>query len=350
MNVGSFLIRCYANLSSDLDRNNDTLSHNFTAVVGKDAFPNDIILSVDSANFDLSDTLYEVKVAIENQGADTIKKVLVNVSIFEKGVRTAFNSKVTQLSGKAKDTLLFDLNHTFTELGKAELLVYTSSFEDQNIFNDSVWANINVQLLKDASILKAIQPGTGSKLIKNDSIRFPEILCSNMGKVRATGANQIVYQILQPASGTLIFSDTLKLPSLNPGDSLWVKSLKTLNFNEAGTYLLRSYFKNSLDGVRQNDSLQYVLFVEEPLNSEDLSIFFDVFPNPVHSGLTVQSASIQEPVTVSLLDASGRIVFTETAQKEVITIPVAHLSAGFYTIQLQTRYHTQNRSIVIEHP
>ena len=270
MNVGSFLIRCYANLSSDLDRNNDTLSHNFTAVVGKDAFPNDIILSVDSANFDLSDTLYEVKVAIENQGADTIKKVLINVSIFEKGVRTAFNSKVTQLSGKAKDTLLFDLNHTFIELGKAELLVYTSSFEDQNIFNDSVWANINVQLLKDASILKAIQPGTGSKLIKNDSIRFPEILCSNMGKVRATGANQIVYQILQPASGTLIFSDTLKLPSLNPGDSLWVKSLKPVIFNEAGTFLLRSYFKNSLDGVRQNDSLQYVLFVEEPLNSKDL--------------------------------------------------------------------------------
>jgi hypothetical protein len=58
MNAGSFLIRCYANLGSDLDRNNDTVSHNFTAVVGKDAFPNAILLDVDSANFDLNDTLY----------------------------------------------------------------------------------------------------------------------------------------------------------------------------------------------------------------------------------------------------------------------------------------------------
>ena len=350
MNAGSFLIRCYANLGSDLDRNNDTVSHNFTAVVGKDAFPNAIILDVDSANFDLNDTLYNAKIAIENQGADTIKKVLVNVSIFEKGVRTAFVSKVTQLSGKAKDTLFFDLNHTFTELGKAKLLVYTSSFEDQNIFNDSVWGDINVQLLKDASMLKAIQPGTGSKLIKNDSIRFPAVLCSNIGKGRTTGANQIVYHILQPASGNLIFSDTLELPSLNPGDSLWVKSLKPLNFNEAGTFLLRSYLKNSLDGVRQNDSLQYVLFVEEPLKSEDLLVFYDVFPNPVHQELTVKSALIHEPVTITLLDASGRMVFTETSKKALITIPVTNLSAGFYTIQLQARNHVQNRSIVIDHP
>jgi hypothetical protein len=105
-----------------------------------------------------------------------------------------------------------------------------------------------------------------------------------------------------------------------------------------------------LDGVRQNDSLQYVLFVEEPLKSEDLSVFYDVFPNPVHHELTVKSALIHEPVTITLLDASGRMVFTETSKKALITIPVTNLSAGFYTIQLQARNHVQNRSIVIEHP
>ena len=83
MNVGEFTIRCYANLGSDLDRSNDTLVHAFNAVVGRDAYPMAVRTFNDSSTFDLSDTLQWADVTIENQGADSIRKVLVNISIFE---------------------------------------------------------------------------------------------------------------------------------------------------------------------------------------------------------------------------------------------------------------------------
>ena len=57
-----------------------------------------------------------------------------DVSIFEKGQRTAFVSQVTQLAGKQQGKLRFNLEHRFAQLGVGEMLVYTSSFEDQNIF------------------------------------------------------------------------------------------------------------------------------------------------------------------------------------------------------------------------
>lgn len=349
MNVGTFTVRCYSNLGSDIDRKNDTVSQNFTSVVGKDAYPTAIALAGDSAVFDLNDTLHWTKVAIENQGADSIKKVLVNVSIFEKGIRTLYVSKVTQLKGNGRDTLQFDVNHKFTTIGNAEILVFTSSFEDQNIFNDSLWGSAKIELMKDLALLKTVQPGLASKLIKNDSIRYPEILCSNIGNKRSTTPNALIYQITQPSTGKIIFNDTISLMAILPNDSAWVKSQKPLVFNEAGAFLMKCYLQSSKDGNNTNDSLQYVLFVEEPLTAQIFNSKSAVYPNPANQFLQIANPWLGTNIKITLLDGKGRLVYTGNANNASITIPVGAFASGFYALKLQSDTGTQTHSIVIEH-
>lgn len=358
MNVGFYTIRCYANLSSDIDRSNDTITQYFTAVVGKDAFPVSARLNFDSAVYDLSDTLQWAKIKIQNQGADTINKVLVNISIFEKGQRTAFISKVTRLKGNASDTLFFQLDHRFLATGQAEMLVYTSSFEDQNLYNDSLWIPIRVEIQQDLSIQKALQPGVTSILIKNDSLRYPTIKLSNLGSINSTKENRIFYTISQPASNKFIFTDTFIIPAILPLDSRELTSSKPLSFKEAGAYLLTCFALKSKDGVNSNDTLQYVLFVQEPLSIgptftiQDSSALLQtqIYPIPADPVIHVKASTEMGDFMLILTDSKGRVVFEKTKCNGATIISTNTFVSGFYTLKLHCAMGSLTQSIVIQHP
>ena len=350
MNVGDFTVRCYANLASDMDRTNDTLIQYFTAVVGKDAYPTNVKTYNDSISFDLADTLHWVDVTIENQGADSIKKVLVNVSIFEKGQRTAFVSQVTQLSGKQQGKLRFNLEHRFAQLGVGEMLVYTSSFEDQNIFNDSLWQTLNVLLYQDLHLIKAVKPDKSSKIIKNDSTRYPSILYTNKGSKNLTKENRLIYRISQPSSGKTIYADTIRLAPLNAGDTSWTNCTKPLIFQEAGAYLMTCFTEKSLDGIQNNDTLQYVLFVEEAARTNDVDNAWLLYPNPSHEKITVISPFVGKQLGIVVYDANGRAIFSSTFNKSLVELDARIFASGFYTVKLQCENKSITRSIVICHP
>lgn len=350
MNVGDFTIRCYANLGSDLDRTNDTLQQSFTAVVGKDAYPISIKTHTDSVVFDLADTLQWLDVAIENQGADSIRKVLVNISIFENGNRTAFVSQVTQLAGKQQGSLRFNLQHRFAELGKAEILLYTGSFEDQNIFNDSLWQSIHVKLFKDLQLIKASKPEKSARLIKNDSIRYPSVFYTNLGSRTPTEANRIVYRITQPSSGKIIYADTMSLGTTQPSDSGWVNCTKPLVFQEAGAYLMTCFAEKSLDGVESNDTLQYIYFVEEAAGNKNLDGGWQIYPNPADGFLTLTSPNVEKGMHVSLFDANGREIYSGSFAQYTATLNTHIFASGFYTVKLQCENNTITHRIVICHP
>lgn len=350
MNVGEFTIRCYANLGSDLDRSNDTLVHEFNAVVGRDAYPMAVRTFNDSSTFDLSDTLQWADVTIENQGADSIRKVLVNISIFENGQRTAFVSQVTQLAGKQVGQLRFNLQHRFSRVGIANLLVYTSSFEDQNIFNDSLWKPLNIALFQDLKLIKVAQPDKSSKLVKNDSIRYPRVQYTNVGQKNPNYENRIIYQVSQPSSGKVLFLDTLSVGSINVGDTAWTSSTKALTFSEAGAYLMTCFLEQSKDGVTSNDTLQYILFVEEPVNTVDLACEWRIYPNPANDVLEIQSRHSDHELHLELFDVNGRLVYQESFTNSIHQINTKAFASGFYALKLHSEKESITRSIVICHP
>ena len=350
MNVGEFTIRCYANLGSDLDRSNDTLVHAFNAVVGRDAYPMAVRTFNDSSTFDLSDTLQWADVTIENQGADSIRKVLVNISIFENGQRTAFVSQVTQLAGKQVGQLRFNLQHRFSRVGIANLLVYTSSFEDQNIFNDSLWKPLNIALFQDLKLIKAAQPDKSSKLVKNDSIRYPRVQYTNVGQKNPNYENRIIYQVSQPSSGKVLFLDTLSVGSINVGDTAWTSSTKALTFSEAGAYLMTCFLEQSKDGVTSNDTLQYILFVEEAVNTVDLACEWRIYPNPANDVLEIQSRHSDHEMHLELVDVNGRLVYQESFTNSIHQINTKAFASGFYALKLHSEKESITRSIVICHP
>ncbi len=350
MNVGEFTIRCYANLGSDLDRSNDTLVHEFNAVVGRDAYPMAVRTFNDSSTFDLSDTLQWADVTIENQGADSIRKVLVNISIFENGQRTAFVSQVTQLAGKQVGQLRFNLQHRFSRVGIANLLVYTSSFEDQNIFNDSLWKPLNIALFQDLKLIKVAQPDKSSKLVKNDSIRYPRVQYTNVGQKNPNYENRIIYQVSQPSSGKVLFLDTLSVGSINVGDTAWTSSTKALTFSEAGAYLMTCFLDQSKDGVTSNDTLQYILFVEEAVNTVDLACEWRIYPNPANDVLEIQSRHSDHELHLELFDVNGRLVYQESFTNSIHQINTKAFASGFYALKLHSEKESITRSIVICHP
>lgn len=350
MNVGDYIIRCYANLSSDMDRTNDTLIQKFSAVVGKDAFPINLKTHNDSTRYDLADTLQWVDATIQNQGIDSIRKVMVTISIFEKGQRTAFVSQVTQLAGKEQATLRFPIQHSFTDTGKVDLLLYTSSFEDQNIFNDSLWQTLEIHLYQDLRLLKASQPEKSTRIIKQDSVRYPKVLSTNQGVKNSTKPNRLVYRISQPSSGKIVYSDTMTIGAMNAGDSLWTSCSKPLTFYEAGAYLMTCYAEKSNDGLKMNDTLQYVYFVEEAAGTQESTNQWQVFPNPADNQLTFVCPCSNLGFDVVIFDAHGRQVYSNSFTQSLIQLDTKILASGFYTVKLQCEKNTVTRSIFLCHP
>ena len=349
MNVGTFNMICYSNLNSDLVKSNDTAQISFSAVVGKDAYPFAATLSPDTNQFDLVDSLFTATITVKNQGIDSIRKVLVNISIFEGATRTAYISKVTQLESKGVDTVIFDLQHKFSKLGIAEIRIFTSSFEDQNIFNDSMVIPVAVNVTRDLSLLSAKQPGSNDKIIENDSLRFPKIQIANIGTGSTTQNTLIRYRIVQQPSKAILFADTLVLGKMTPLDTIWLNSLKGFKFSSPGAYVLEAFASISVDGNAKNDTLRYVLLVDQKVGQETVFLHSVVaYPVPTNDHITINNAMGYQ--TWNLYNMNGKIVSDGKVVSNQFDIDTRPFTSGLYVLKLQGEIGFKSMPIAIAHP
>jgi len=349
MNVGTFNMICYSNLNSDLVKSNDTAQISFSAVVGKDAYPFAATLSPDTNQFDLVDSLFTATITVKNQGIDSIRKVLVNISIFEGATRTAYISKVTQLESKGVDTVIFDLQHKFSKLGIAEIRIFTSSFEDQNIFNDSMVIPVAVNVTRDLSLLSAKQPGSNDKIVENDSLRFPKIQIANIGAGSTTQNTLIRYRIVQQPSKAILFADTLVLGKMTPLDTIWLNSLKGFKFSSPGAYVLEAFASISVDGNAKNDTLRYVLLVDQKVGQETVFLHSVVaYPVPTNDHITINNAMGYQ--TWNLYNMNGKIVSDGKVVSNQFDIDTRPFTSGLYVLKLQGEIGFKSMPIAIAHP
>jgi hypothetical protein len=349
MNAGTFNMICYSNLNSDLVKSNDTARISFSAVVGKDAYPFATTLSPDTNQFDLVDSLFTAAITVKNQGIDSIRKVLVNISIFEGATRTAYISKVTQLESKGVDTVIFDLQHKFSKVGIAEIRIFTSSFEDQNIFNDSMVIPVAVNITRDLSLLSAKQPGSNDKIVENDSLRFPKIQIANIGAGSATQNTLIRYRIVQQPSKTILFADTLVVSKITPLDTVWLSSLKGFKFSSPGAYVLEAFASISVDGNAKNDTLRYVILVDQKVGRKSVVQHTIVaYPVPTNEHITINNAMGYQ--TWNLYDMNGKIVSDGKVVSNQFDIDTRPFTSGLYVLKLQGEIGFKSMPISIAHP
>ena len=349
MNVGTFNMICYSNLNSDLVKSNDTARISFSAVVGKDAYPFAATLSPDTNQFDLVDSLFTAAITVKNQGIDSIRKVLVNISIFEGATRTAYISKVTQLESKGVDTVIFDLQHKFSKVGIAEIRIFTSSFEDQNIFNDSMVIPVAVNITRDLALLRAKQPGSNDKIVENDSMRFPKIQIANIGAGSTTQNTLIRYRIVQQPSKTIVFADTLVVRKMTPLDTIWLNSIKGFKFSSPGAYVLEAFASISVDGNAKNDTLRYILLVDQKVDRETVFLHSVVaYPVPTHDHITINNALGYK--TWNLYDMNGKMVSDGTVVSNHFDIDTRPFTSGLYVLKLQGEIGFKSMPIAIAHP
>ncbi len=349
MNVGTFNMICYSNLNSDLVKSNDTARISFSAVVGKDAYPFAATLSPDTNQFDLVDSLFTATITVKNQGIDSIRKVLVNISIFEGATRTAYISKVTQLESKGVDTVIFDLQHKFSKVGIAEIRIFTSSFEDQNIFNDSMVIPVAVNITRDLALLRAKQPGSNDKIVENDSMRFPKIQIANIGAGSTTQNTLIRYRIVQQPSKTIVFADTLVVRKMTPLDTIWLNSIKGFKFSSPGAYVLEAFASISVDGNAKNDTLRYILLVDQKVDRETVFLHSVVaYPVPTHDHITINNALGYK--TWNLYDMNGKMVSDGKVVSNQFDIDTRPFTSGLYVLKLQGEIGFKSMPIAIAHP
>jgi hypothetical protein len=349
MNVGTFNTVCYSNLNSDLVKSNDTARISFSAVVGKDAFPFAATLSPDTNQFDMVDSLFTAAITVKNQGIDSIRKVLVNISIFEGATRTAYISKVTQLESKGVDTVIFDLQHKFSKVGIAEIRIFTSSFEDQNVFNDSMVIPVAVNITRDLSLLSAKQPGSNDKIVENDSLRFPKIQIANIGAGSTTQKTLVRYRIVQQPSKAIMFADTFTVDRMTPLDTVWLNSLKGFTFSSPGAYVLEAFASISVDGNPKNDTLRYILLVDQKVGRATVFLHSVVaYPVPTQDHITINNALGYQ--TWNLYDMNGKIVSAGKVVSNQFDIDTRPFTSGLYVLKLHGEIGLKSIAIAIAHP
>ena len=92
---------------------------------------------------------------------------------------------------------------------------------------------------------------------------------------------------------------------------------------------------------------QWVLLNTPTLTKdEELS----VYPNPAHNLLTIQGAGLKQRSSLTITDASGRIILERLAvSAERATIPVDALSNGMYYLIVQGETGSSRIPILIQH-
>lgn len=116
-------------------------------------------------------------------------------------------------------------------------------------------------------------------------------------------------------------SSTYEYTDVQPGNGTWYYRIRQQDLD--GKQLLSQVQKVQLTA---NKSIQ-------------------VYPNPANAFIRIAGLSGTEKIT--LIDAAGKIVFATTVAGNALQIPVSHLSAGHYSLHMQSKNSIETQKIVI---
>ena len=157
----------------------------------------------------------------------------------------------------------------------------------------------------------------------------------NVGQTNISPGFDLAYSI----NGTVSATETpIFTTPLAPGDSMNYTFTKKFTTASGGNYRICAY-KVGLpaDTIRTNDTL--CINVISKVASNDLSIENSVviYPNPAHSTLTIQFATVAQNAIVQIVNLEGKVLKTISVnQASKVDINVSDLSNGIYLLNFKS--------------
>jgi hypothetical protein len=180
----------------------------------------------------------------------------------------------------------------------------------------------------------AITPGTYT--ITCAAIGTPDVCQSSATidiEVNATPAIPVITQDQNTltATGTGTFVWTLDGELLNATSN-------TLEITQTGNYSVY------IDGICPSEvaSGTYAYVGVEDINTIEISMY----PNPANEVIYLQHAPLMS--SIEILDMTGRICFTTTANSNLLEIPIEALASGTYMIRVASQNHIWSESFIKE--
>ena len=305
LNAGNYTLILRTNFLGDMYPKNDTLIKKFFADIGKDALPEELILS-GGPQYYLGQTLQNVSLKVSNQGRDSLKSVQSKVVFLHqnKVVYTSVNQLDT-FAPRSSAYNLYATNLLLSKIGNYTVLGITYHPNDQNVLNDTIATTFDVLVDRDLAIIKLDSPVL-NQIYQTKQGMYPLIRIANFGKDSMVKAARLAIQITSSATQNMWYSDTINVSNINPSDSIWGVFSKRLMMSEIGLHKVKAYLINPVDLIPENDTFSGIFMIQLNRIQAFENKIVSISPNPVKSNFTLKSKSII--LGYRLVDQLGRIV------------------------------------------
>lgn len=291
-NVGQYLYLVRTNFLGDMNVKNDSMMKKILVDIGKDVFPEEILLS-GGPKYYLGQTLKGIQVKVNNQGRDSMNGVQTKIDVyFQNKLIQSTNYHVDTLTQRSTKQIGFTVNCNLNKVGWYTAKAITYHSFDQNVSNDTLEQSFEVIVDRDFALLGIDSPAY-NYLYQTKQGMFPRVRISNLGKDSSLKNGKILMQVTSMNNQQIWYRDTVSYSEILPGDSAWILFNKRLELTEIGLHKVKVNVLNPCDLIAENDTLNSGFIVQ--LNSTNLITNqngIHVFPNPAKDKLRISSKAL----------------------------------------------------------
>ncbi len=316
---GRYTFRAFTRLTSDVRRQNDTVTRTFRVIKSNDVAPQMALVPSDNQKFPFPTSGFKPSVEIVNLGDDNqVNPFPIFFEVYKDSVLQYIDSFETQIQFNQSKQIVFDSIYIPTEVGNYKALFYTALSTDQLKTNDSIWVDFVVGIENDIEVLAIELFPTDTVLNLSEKYR-PRVHITNNG-FKNQNTPFLVWLNSLDSNGQLVNSFS-KATTLAAGDSVWVIFDSTFIARPEGLISCLAYSSLLGDEVSSNDTFILPLltvvktydFSLIPLNTKDTILTNLENYNPL-VGLQNNSRLDTDSAFVSLWikNPLGEVVYNRT--------------------------------------
>ncbi len=304
--TGEYELVAYVKHPNDVIRTNDTFTKKVWVLVGKDALVSEILDIKDGEIKYQPSLLDTLKLVVQNQGVASMNNVQVVAKIFKKN-QSVFESIITvDLNSTEQKIITFVPSLGSLDTSMYRIVSYTSSLDDQNIFNDSMSKVFYVRRMSDLRLIQLDSPSLNGQYKSNFPMR-PRVLLMNTGQDSAVRNISMNLRIWILGNSTPVYQSQILLNELLPQQDATVFAMEDFTPTQQGSYRFEIYAMNNSDLWPTNDTLNGTFEVSvNSINSKN-ELPYQLYPNPTSNQTFIIKTQI--PLTsMTVSDVLGRSV------------------------------------------
>ena len=322
----------------------------FTAIDGCDSVVTTSVLVNPTYNFNQTVQLCFGGTLTVGTTTYTASGTYVDVLQTVNGCDSTINTNLTILPASLSTqdvTLCFGETFSIGDSVYAQSGTYTNVFEDQNGCDSTVTTNLiirNENIVNQTITLCAGETYSVGNNVYTQTGTYTNFFITAEGCDSTHNLNLI---IKTPVIVTTTLTDATIKANLGGATYQWINCSN----NQAITGATNQTYTATVDGdyaviITYNGctDTSACVTVENVSLTENPSFTFKLYPNPAISNLTIEASSTIE--TIEMLDLSGKLIQSETANTNTYIFNVETLSRGMYMVRFTTNGEVVTRQFV----